>query len=76
MVENNTILPYEGENHVAFSFDSPEYNISMSQYLFGLYVLEGHNKIEKGHAFPRSNPTKADVSKLAILLKENGFALN
>jgi hypothetical protein len=47
---------------------------SISQYLFGVYYLEGHKKIE-GRSLPVINPTREDYSQLEKIFKELGLKL-
>jgi hypothetical protein len=83
MIENNsTFKPaYEADSIVVPSSRSCEKTyyqkeFSPSRYFFILNLLEGHNKIEKDHSFPKVNPTEEHYSKLVILLNKSGLSLN
>jgi hypothetical protein len=77
MIEHNKFKPAsEADGIAASSSGYYEEKLSISQYLYGLHVLEGHKKIEKEHNFPRFNPTMEDCSRLVDLLNEHGFSLD
>jgi|WetSurMetagenome_2_1015567.scaffolds.fasta_scaffold148012_2 hypothetical protein len=72
----NTFNPaYEADNSVTSGSNSGEIKFSTSTYLYGVHLLEGHKKIEKG-ALPKFNLTTEDHSRLAALLKEHNLNIN
>jgi hypothetical protein len=72
----NTFKPlYKTDDSATSSFGSEERKFSTSRYLYGVHLLEGHKKIEKG-ALPKFNLTTEDHSRLAALLKEHNLNIN